>query len=495
MQTDQQVHGTFGPTIADRYPAYVGGRWSDEPTHGCSEVFDPSTGEVLATVVNAGLPEVEAAVAVGLAAQRRWWESGWEARALALQHIADDLSDRSEEFARIEARNGGIAIRGARRDVSNAVRYLRYFAGLASELKGHTLEASTATVTTTFREPYRLVGRIVPFNHPLQFAVAAVAAPLAAGNGVVLKPAQQTPISALHFAALAARHLPEGLLSVLPGGAEVGAAIVGHPDIPRIGFTGSVPTGKAVLRQSADHIKAVSLELGGKNPMIVGPDVAPEIAADRIVTGMNLLRTAGQSCGSASRIYVHEDRYAETERRVAEAFAALRPGPALDETSDMGPLVSRVQQQRVLEMVDQAQADGADLLVGGHPSEHLSQGFFVAPAVFGHVDSSAAIATEEIFGPVISLHAWSSESTVVEQVNALPLGLTANILTNDLSLAMRLSRAAEVGYVWINGRAQRPFGAPFGGYKQSGLGSENTLEELLSYTRTKNINLSEFPVG
>ena len=490
MQQAGRVGKGGGQTLRDRYGAFVGGRWSHEGSVGRSEVFDPSTGEQLAEVVDTGAAEVDEAVTAGLAAQGEWWRGGWEARALVLHRLADDLAGQAESFAELDARNGGIVIRGARRDVANAVRYLRYFAGIASELKGQTLEGSTDTLSATFREPYRVVGRIVPFNHPLQFAVAAVAAPLAAGNAVVLKPAQQTPVSALHFAALAESHLPRGILSVLPGGAEVGAAIVGHPRIPRVGFTGSVTTGKAVLRQSAEHIKAVSLELGGKNPMVIGPDVPPEIAAEGIVTGMNLLRTAGQSCGSASRIYVHESRYAETERHLVAAFAALSPGPAMDERSDLGPLVSQAQQQRVLHLVDEAERAGSALLTGGRAPTALGPGFFVSPAVFGRVDDKALIATEEVFGPVISMHAWSDEDDVVERVNASPLGLTANIVTNDLALALRLAQGVEAGYVWVNGRAQRPFGAPFGGYKQSGLGAENGLDELLSYTRIKNVNLS-----
>lgn len=491
-QMDVKLQGDR--SIRDAYGAYIGGHWSDQATHGHSTVFDPSTGSVLSTVVNAGLADVEAAVTAGQQSQPQWWRDGWEVRAAALRRLADDLDEHSEAFAQLDARNGGIAIRGARRDITNAVRCLRYFAGLAAELKGHTLEGTTGTVSATFREPYGVVGKIVPFNHPLQFAVAAVAAPLAAGNAVVLKPAQQTPISALHFAELAERHIPRGLLSVLPGGVEVGAAIVGHPKIPRIGFTGSIATGQAVLRQAADHIKAVSLELGGKNPMIVGPDVPPEVAVQRIVTGMNLLRTAGQSCGSATRVYIHESQYAETERQLTAAFAALRPGPALEESSELGPLVSLVQQQRVLQMVEEAENAGLQRLTGGRAPAELGPGFFVSPVVFGRVPDDAAIAREEVFGPVVSLHPWSAEDAVLAQVNGLEVGLTASIVTNDLSLAMRLSQAVEAGYVWINGRGQRPFGAPFGGHKLSGLGAENGLDELLSYTRVKNVNLSAFPI-
>jgi betaine-aldehyde dehydrogenase len=346
-------------------------------------------------------------------------------------------------------------------------------------------------VCYTRREPYGVVGRIIPFNHPIQFAASAVAAPLAAGNSVVLKPAEQTVVSALRFAELASGILPPGVLNVVTGdGPTTGAAIVSHPLVPRIAFTGSVSTGRAVLRAAAEEIKVVTLELGGKNPLIVFPDVDVHQVALATVDAMNFRRGQGQSCGSPSRVYVHEaihDEFVETFKGLVDE---LEVGDPLSSASDMGPLAYADHYDRVIGYVASGKSEGARLVTGGERPKGRDRGYFLKPTVFDRVEPSMAIAREEIFGPVVSVLSWSDEDDVLAAANALRLGLTAYIWTNDLSAAMRFSREIEAGYVWVNGRGQRPFGAPFGGFKQSGLGTENDLEELLSYTRVKNVNIS-----
>jgi betaine-aldehyde dehydrogenase len=377
-----------------------------------------------------------------------------------------------------------------KKDVQNGVDFLLYFAGLASELKGWTLETGQG-VNYTLREPYGVVGRIIPFNHPIQFAAAAIAAPLAAGNAIVLKPAEQTPLSALRFAELAADLLPAGTINVVTGdGPTTGAALVAHPDVPRIAFTGSVATGRAVLKGAAEHIKTVTLELGGKNPQIIFPDVGLEQVARATVDAMNFRRGQGQSCGSPSRVFVHaeiHDDFVEMLKSLVEDFQV---GDPLDSATDMGPLAYAAHYERVTGYVASGKAEGARLVTGGDRPADAEHGYFLEPTIFDRVDPEMTIAREEIFGPVVSVLSWTDENEVLATANALPLGLTANIWTNNLSAALGLSRAVEAGYVWVNGRGQRPFGAPFGGYKYSGLGKENDLDELLSYTRVKNVNVS-----
>jgi betaine-aldehyde dehydrogenase len=477
--------------IQDSYSSFVGGEWTDGGEVRPS--IDPATEESIAELHEAGEADVDRAVAAAVEAQRSWQATPWADRAAALDLLAARLEQDAETFARLDVVDAGIPLRGMRRDVANAVRYLRYFAALASELKGHTLESPDGSLNMTLREPYGVVGRIIPFNHPLQFAASAIAAPLAAGNAVVLKPSEHTSVSALHLARLAGEVLPAGLFSVVIGAAATGSALVRHPDVARVGFTGSVPGGRAVLRDAADQIKPVSLELGGKNPLIVCPDADVEAAIRLAEIGMNLQRTAGQSCGSSSRVYVHEDVHDEFVNGIVARFAALKVGDPQDDESDIGPLAFEAHRDRVLDAIARADAAGAERVIGGSRPAGLDRGFFVSPTVFVEVNDAMDVATEEIFGPVVAVLRWRDEDDVVARANHRFLGLTANVATNDLSRALRLARRLQAGYVWVNGRGQRPFGAPFGGYKQSGLGEENSLGELLSYTQTKNLSLG--PVG
>lgn len=473
------------------YELVIAGTWAPGTAGAQEETVDPATEEPIARVTSAGEADVDRAVAAAREAAPGWAATPWAERARRVLALADRLESDTESFAWLDVRDGGIPIRGMRRDVANAVAYLRYFAGLASELKGHTIETPQGSVDFTVREPFGVVGKIVPFNHPLQFAAAAIAAPLVAGNSVVLKPAEQTPISALHLGMLAAEVLPPGTVNVVTGGAATGSALVRHPHVPRIGFTGSVATGRAVLRDAAEHIKVVTLELGGKNPLIVLPDVDPGIAAELATIGMNLQRTAGQSCGSTSRVYVHEDLHEAVLTRLSGRFDALTVGNPGAEVTDVGPLAFAQHRDRVSSAIAGALDEGAELRTGGPSApDGLERGYFVRPTVLGGVRDAMRVAGDEIFGPVVAVLPWRDEDDVVARANALPLGLTANVATNDLTAALRLARRLEAGYVWVNGRGQRPFGAPFGGWKLSGLGSENSLDELLSYTRTKNVNIS-----
>jgi betaine-aldehyde dehydrogenase len=474
----------------ERYEMFVGGEWVSAASGATMDTIDPTTERAIASVPFAGAEDVDRAVAAAVKGQEEWKRLTWQQRAQLMRDLAQQVSDHAGEFAELDAIDGGIPVTGMKKDVQNAVDFLLYFAGLASEVKGWTIETAQG-VCYTRREPYGVVGRIIPFNHPIQFAASAVAAPLAAGNSVILKPAEQTPVSALRFAELASGILPPGVLNVVTGdGSTTGAAIVKHPLVPRIAFTGSVPTGRAVLRAAAEEIKVVTLELGGKNPLIVFPDVGVRQVALATVDAMNFRRGQGQSCGSPSRVYVHEAIHDEFVETLKELVDELEVGDPLSSASDMGPLAYAAHYDRVTGHVASGKSEGARLVTGGKRPKDCDLGYFLEPTVFDRVEPNMAIAREEIFGPVVSVLSWSDEDDVLAAANELRLGLTAYIWTNDLSAAMRFSREIEAGYVWVNGRGQRPFGAPFGGFKQSGLGTENDLEELLSYTRVKNVNIS-----
>jgi betaine-aldehyde dehydrogenase len=477
--------------IDERYDLAIGGAAVPPRSGQYAETYNPATGEMLTAVAIAGEEDVDHAVAVAAETALAWRNRSWSERAAAVNALADEVEANADELAWLDVLDAGIPITGMRRDVKNAVTYLRYFASLASELKGHSIQTPPGVAHMTVREPFGVVGRIIPFNHPVQFAAAAVGAPLVAGNTVVLKPAEQTPLSALHLSRLAERVLPAGALNVVPGGAGAGSALVRHPNVRRIGFTGSVATGRRVLRDAADQIKVVTLELGGKNPLVVFRDVPPSVAADIAVVGMNLQRTAGQSCGSTSRVYVHDQIYEAVVDALVERFEALKLGDPAEETTEVGPLAFAAHRERVLGLIRAGTEEGARVRCGGTEGVvGLEAGAFVRPTVFDQVEDHMRIAQEEIFGPVVAVLRWQDADEVVARVNALPLGLTANIATNDMTAALRMSREVEAGFVWVNGRGERPFGAPFGGHKHSGLGEENSLGELLSYTQTKNILLS-----
>jgi betaine-aldehyde dehydrogenase len=375
--------------------------------------------------------------------------------------------------------------------VSGAVAELDYYAGLAPETRGSTAPPTPDTLSYTLREPYGVVGRIVPFNHPFKFAAGKVAAPLAAGNAVVLKPSEQASLSALELARIAADVLPAGVLNVVTGvGATAGAALVAHPDVHRLAFTGSVPSGRAVLRGAADGIKHVTLELGGKNPIIVFPDVDVVRAAKAAVAGMNIARCTGQSCGSTSRLYVHTDIAERFQAALVEHLSQLKTGDPMQEQTDVGPLAFRAHYERVLGYLATAKREGATVAYGGGRPAAAERGFFVEPTVLVDLDDSMTVVREEVFGPVMSVLAWRDVDDVVRRANATSFGLTANVWTRDVTAAHRTAAALEAGYVYVNGTGRRPTGTPFGGWKSSGLGKENGLEELLSYTREKTVTVT-----
>jgi betaine-aldehyde dehydrogenase len=339
------------------------------------------------------------------------------------------------------------------------------------------------------RQPYGVVAKINPFNHPFRFCAEKVGAPLVAGNSVVVKQPEQAPLSGLRFGELCEGLFPDGTVNVITGDGAAGSALVRHPRVMRIGFIGSVETGRIIAREAAEGLKRVSLELGGKNPVIIFPDADAETASSLILKGMNLNRQ-GQSCSSTSRVYLHEGAHDKVVERLVAAVKGMRVGLPWQKGVEVGAIVSQEQFTRVNHYIDAGREAGATLLAGGDrpAAKELKDGYFINPTVFDGVTADMRIAREEIFGPVMSVIAWHDYERMIAEANGLMYGLTAAIVTNDMKLAMETASRLEVGYVWINS-AGRYLGAPYGGWKQSGIGQEENLDELLSYTQIKNVNV------
>jgi len=451
----------------------------------------PANGQPVGRVPAGTKAHVDRATQAALAAQPAWAAlSIWE-RGAKLRELATSIRARSDEIKHMEAEDSGNTIASLSGDLHKAAHHFEYFAGLATEMKGDTVPASSTGLHMTLREPYGVVGRIVPFNHPFMFATANLAAPLVAGNTVVLKSPETSPLTATVMAELCQAHLPRGVVNLVSGyGLPVGDAIARHRSIRRIGFTGSIKTGLAIQRAAAEvGVKHVSLELGGKNPLIICRDADLEVAVRGAIAGMNFA-WAGQSCGSTSRILVHASVY---DRAVALAKAEverIRVGDPLDPSAQMGPLNSAAHYGRVMALVDAAKSEGARLVTGGgSPANVDPRGFWLQPTIFADVTPHMRIAREEVFGPVMSFTRWSTEAEAIEIANSTPYGLTAAIYGRDIGVVMGMAKQIDAGVVTVNGTKMHFVGLPFGGVKDSGVGGEECLDELLSYTRTKAVHM------
>jgi betaine-aldehyde dehydrogenase len=375
-------------------------------------------------------------------------------------------------------------------DANVAAAQLEFFAGLVTEMKGASIPMGPNAVNFSVRQPLGVVARIIAFNHPFMFCAGKMAAPLAAGNSVIMKPPAQAPLSSLRLAELVDGLFPDGVFNVLPGDVEAGAALASHPDVAKVTLIGSVAAGRAVMRAASDTIKPVLLELGGKNALIAFGDSDPAAVARAIVGGMNFT-WCGQSCGSTSRAFLHADIHDEVLEHVREAVDKFKPGIPTDPDTTMGALVSKIHHERVLGFIDSAKHEGARLVTGGRVPDDkaLADGYYIEPTIFADVTPSMRIAREEIFGPVLAVRRWDDEAAMLEEVNALEYGLTCSIWTRDVGRAHRTAMRVEAGFVWINEVAKHFLGAPFGGVKQSGIGREECLDELIAFTFEKNIHI------
>jgi betaine-aldehyde dehydrogenase len=478
------------PYLNQDFTFTIGGKGVGAVSRRTAPVINPATEEVLVEIPDGDKDDVELAVVAAEQARAEWQALGWNGRASAIRDLAAALEEDLERFAVLDALDGGNPIKAMRLDARAAIDSLYFFAGLAGEAKGSSLPATPGTVIFTLREPYGVVGRIVAYNHPFMFAVSKTVAALVAGNTVVLKPSDHTALSALVLGRVAAEVLPPGVLNVVAGPAEVGAALVGHPRVPRVAFTGSVGVARRILSATAAGIKPVTLELGGKNPMIVCDDVDVARTARASIAGMNFARSQGQSCQSNSRVFVHDSIYDEFIGIAAEHLGTLRVGDPMSEDTDIGPVSFEGHRDNVRRYIGIGQEEGARVITGGLDAPVPDRGYFVAPTIFADVTPDMVIAQEEIFGPVMSVLRWSDEAQVIRDANAVDYGLTASVWTQDVSRAYRMATSVEAGYVWINKVGPRPYGAPFGGYKHSGMGKESNVEEIVSFTREKVIDHS-----
>jgi betaine-aldehyde dehydrogenase len=480
--------------LPDHRDAFYGGAWHASKSGRYVDTINPGTGESLGRVADCGAEDIDAAVAAAKKAFDGWRSTPPLERARLLKRVAQVVREHAEELALIDAADCGNPVSEMVMDATVAAGLIDFYAGLVTEVKGASIPMGPGSVNFSVREPRGVVGRIFPFNHPFMFCAGKAAAPLATGNTVVMKPPEQAPLSSLRLAELIGEILPPGVFNVVPGGREAGGALTTHKDVAAIALIGSVPTGRAVMKAAADTLKPVMLELGGKNALIAYPDADPDDVAGGVVGGMNFT-WCGQSCGSTSRAFIHEKIYDAVLEKVKAKIAHYKPGIATDRATTMGSIISKTQYDRILGFIESAKQEGARLFYGGgKPSDPaLAKGFFIEPTVFADVQPNMRIAREEIFGPVLSIFKWKDEAKMLEQVNSVEYGLTASIWTNDLSTAHRTASAVQAGFVWINEVSRHFLGAPFGGYKQSGIGREECFEEMLSYTQEKNIHVKLKP--
>src|SRR5580698_6029733 len=477
--------------LPDHRDAFYGGAWHAPKSGRHVDSINPGTGESLGGVADCGAEDIDAAVGAAKKAFDGWRNTPPLERARLLKRVANVLRERADELALIDAADCGNPVSEMVMDATIAAAMIDFYAGFVTEMKGSSIPMGPGVVNFSVREPRGVVGRIIPFNHPFMFCAGKAGAPLATGNTVVMKPPEQAPLSALRLAELIGGILPPGVFNVVPGGREAGSALTTHTDVAMIALIGSVPTGRAVMKAAADTLKPVMLELGGKNALIAYPDADPEDVAGGVVGGMNFT-WCGQSCGSTSRAFIHEKIYDAVLERVKERVKYWKPGIPTDPATTMGAIISKAQFDRVMGYIDSAKKEGARLLTGGgRPDDPaLAKGLYIEPTVFADVTPSMRIFREEIFGPVVGVVKWNDEASMIEQVNSVEYGLTASIWSNDITTAHRAAMAVEAGFVWINDTSKHFLGTPFGGYKQSGIGREECLEELLSFTQEKNININ-----
>ncbi len=470
---------------------YYGGAWHAAVSRRTTAITSPSTGETIQHIAVAGPADIDLAVQAAAEGYRHWKNVRPMERSKQLRALGALIRLHAAELAYLDAADGGNPVTEMGNDAYFAAAFLDFYAGLVTEIKGDSIPMGPDAVDFTVREPLGVVARIAAFNHPFLFATSKIAAPLAAGNSVIIKPAEQAPLSGLRLAELCAGIFPPGVVNIVNGDREAGAALAAHPGVAMITLVGSIPTGRAVMKGASDTLKHVLLELGGKNALIAYPDADLDHLADAIANGMNFT-WCGQSCGSMSRVFLHDDIYDEVVDRLLERVARFRPGIPTDPATTMGSIVDSAQHARILDFIASAQAEGARLLCGGGvPADpDLSDGWFIEPTIFTDVTSNMRIAREEIFGPVQAILRWQDEEAMFQAVNELDYGLTGAIFTENLTTAHRAAAAVEAGYIWVNTVSSHFLGAPFGGYKQSGIGREECLSELLTFTREKNIHIS-----
>jgi len=475
---------------------HIGGSYVDAAVRRCFETVNPATGEVLASVEIAGEPEIERAVEAARRGQRVWASMTGTERGRILKRAADLLRARNSELAELETRDTGKPIQETSVvDVISGADCLEYFAGLASSLSGEHVDLGPSAFGYTRREPLGIVAGIGAWNYPLQIACWKAAPALACGNAMIFKPSELTPLTAMKLAeVMAEAGVPDGVFNVVQGFAETGTLLTRHPAIRKVTLTGSVGTGKAVMGGAAASLKHVTLELGGKSPLIVFEDTD----LDNAVSGALLANfySAGEVCSNGTRVFVHRSIKEAFVEKLLARVSKLKIGDPLDPRTQVGSLISEDHMRKVLGYVEKGRSEGAHLLIGGHRINEgsLTNGFFVAPAIFDGCKDDMTIVREEIFGPVMTVLSFDDEDEVVARANDTEFGLAAGVFTRDLTRAHRVIARLEAGTCWINHYNVTPIELPFGGVKLSGLGRENGKAAIEHYSQLKSVYVALSPV-
>ncbi len=475
-----------------RADCYINGQWAPAASGRRFPVENPATEELLAEVASGDAADVDAAVKAGRACFESdgWRQMSARQRGRLLMKAADLLESRLGEFAELETRQNGKLLFESKIEIGMSAEVLRYFGGWADKITGDTLPVSGAFFTYTLKEPVGVVGAITPWNFPLNLAVWKFAPALAAGCTVVSKPPSEAPLTIILFAEiLEAAGFPPGAFNVVPGsGGTAGTALVSHPGVDKISFTGSTEVGKGVMKAAADTVKRVTLELGGKSPNIIFADADIPSAIKGAQNG--IFYSKGEVCAAGSRLVVERGVHDQVVTELAARAKKLTPGDPLDKASRIGAVVSRKQQQTVLAYIATGQKEGATLVAGGKAAQVNGKGYFIEPTIFDAVSPEMTIAREEIFGPVLAVQTFDSFEEGVALANRSMYGLAAGIWTKDIQKAHRTARAIKAGTVWINTYNFYDPAAPFGGYKASGFGRDLGAEALQGYLETKTVWVS-----